>query len=141
MELLPCPFCGGDAYIERVGNRRQSTIYECGSCGCRLETGEEFNHGKRWNERAESEEITRLRAALEWQPIETAPKDGTQIDLWSSKGFRVCDVVWDTISYSLDGEDDVDGWTDAGGHGSIEKAGPFTHWMPIPSAPTDKVNE
>ena len=72
----------------------------------------------------------------EWQPIETAPKDGTQIDLWSSKGFRVCDVVWDTISYSVDGEDDVDGWTDAGGHGSVEKAGPFTHWMPLPPAPS-----
>lgn len=35
--------------------RSIARIYECGSCGCRLETGEEFNHGKRWNERTESD--------------------------------------------------------------------------------------
>ena len=63
-KLKPCPFCGGVAYIEQTGNRRQSTIYECESCGCRLETGEEFSHGKRWNERSESDEITRLRAEV-----------------------------------------------------------------------------
>jgi len=49
--LLPCPFCGGEAHIERVGDRRASTVYECGSCGCYLETCEEFNHGRIWNER------------------------------------------------------------------------------------------
>lgn len=50
--LLPCPFCGGAAEIEQHGDRRRSTIYSCNSCGCRLETGEEWGHGKRWNERA-----------------------------------------------------------------------------------------
>ena len=61
MELKPCPFCGGEAYIEQVGTSRHSTIYECGSCGCRLETGEEFNHGSRWNERPQVDEL-RARA-------------------------------------------------------------------------------
>jgi Lar family restriction alleviation protein len=51
MKLLPCPFCGGDATIERYGDRRQSTIYSCDSCGCTLETGEEWDHGREWNER------------------------------------------------------------------------------------------
>lgn len=51
MELLPCPFCGGKAEIERTGTRRFSTLYSCEDCGCSLETGEEFNHGQRWNER------------------------------------------------------------------------------------------
>jgi Lar family restriction alleviation protein len=50
-QLQPCPFCGGEAEIERYGNRRQSTIYACTMCGCRLETNEERNFGARWNER------------------------------------------------------------------------------------------
>ena len=50
-QLLPCPFCGGEAEIERLGDRRQSTQYSCTNCGCFLETGEEWGHGKRWNTR------------------------------------------------------------------------------------------
>ena len=52
VQLLPCPFCGGEASIERYGNTRVSTQYHCDDCGCFLETGEEFNHGRSWNTRA-----------------------------------------------------------------------------------------
>ena len=51
--LKPCPFCGGQAEIERRGTTRQSTIYACLECGCRLETGETFNLGVDWNERVD----------------------------------------------------------------------------------------
>lgn len=51
VELKPCPFCGGEASIERFGNTRVSTQYHCDDCGCFLETGEEFNHGRVWNRR------------------------------------------------------------------------------------------
>ena len=50
-ELAPCPFCGGEADIEQYGNRRQSSIYQCRNCSCRLETGEEWDHGADWNRR------------------------------------------------------------------------------------------
>lgn len=50
--LKPCPFCGSKAEIERLGTPRQSTIYSCDECGCRLETGEEWAHGTLWNARA-----------------------------------------------------------------------------------------
>lgn len=58
-ELKACPFCGGEAEIERVGNRRVSTVYQCTNCGCSLETGEEWGHGKGWNTRtpAPDEEV------------------------------------------------------------------------------------
>ena len=52
-ELKPCPFCGGSAQIEQIGNRRRSTIVTCQYCGCRLETGEECGHGSAWNRRAD----------------------------------------------------------------------------------------
>lgn len=52
LRLVPCPFCGGQAEIEQFGNTRRSTIYCCQECGCKLETGEEFNHGRAWNRRA-----------------------------------------------------------------------------------------
>lgn len=49
--LLPCPFCRGVAEFERIGNTRVSTIVSCADCGCRLESGETFNHGNTWNTR------------------------------------------------------------------------------------------
>lgn len=49
--LLPCPFCGGKAEFERIGNRRQSTIVTCTKCGASLETGEEWGQGRAWNTR------------------------------------------------------------------------------------------
>jgi predicted RNA-binding Zn-ribbon protein involved in translation (DUF1610 family) len=49
--LQPCPFCGDEAEIERLGTSRVSTIYRCTSCGCQLETGEEWEHGRHWNHR------------------------------------------------------------------------------------------
>lgn len=51
MKLLPCPFCGHEAEIERYGDIRQSTIYSCTCCGCRLETNETYDHGSQWNVR------------------------------------------------------------------------------------------
>jgi hypothetical protein len=52
MKLKPCPFCGhADPEITRFGTRQYSTQYECGMCGCYLETGEEWGHGTQWNER------------------------------------------------------------------------------------------
>ena len=49
--LLPCPFCGGKAVVERYGNSRQSSIYRCVACGCGLETGEISGYGRIWNNR------------------------------------------------------------------------------------------
>jgi hypothetical protein len=70
---------------------------------------------------------------MKWQPIETAPKDGTYIDLWADN-FRFADAFW------------FDPKTDDRWHG-IEEGWVFhsegfeyvwvtpTHWMPIPGNP------
>lgn len=63
-DLKPCPFCGGEAEIERYGTPRDSTIYSCRWCGCWLETGEERDHGARWNTRAPDPASEQMAEAL-----------------------------------------------------------------------------
>ncbi len=29
-----------------------------------------------------------------WQPLGTAPRDGSKIDVWTANGFRYIDVFW-----------------------------------------------
>jgi len=30
----------------------------------------------------------------EWQPLETAPRDGSKVDVWTENGLRYIDVFW-----------------------------------------------
>lgn len=52
--LLPCPFCGGAAEIERHGTARQSMIAACQHCGARMESGDVsgLTRDLAWNRRA-----------------------------------------------------------------------------------------
>jgi hypothetical protein len=67
----------------------------------------------------------------DWQPIETAPKDGSVIDLWTSCGERVPDAKWTRhMGWVIWGTDSFEspGW---------ERVFPSpTHWMPLPAPPT-----
>jgi hypothetical protein len=89
-------------------------------------------------------------AATVWQPIETAPKDGTVIDLYVGGEFegrrascywgkpehdcgehgRYCDSDW----HDLD-----DGWVDDLNEPLASWEQP-THWMPLPAAPAAASN-
>lgn len=40
MPLRPCPFCGSEAQIEKIGTARQSMIIACTNCGARVESGD-----------------------------------------------------------------------------------------------------
>lgn len=64
-ELKPCPFCGGQAEIERKGTAWQSMQIAC-NCGCRMESGDVFgltNSDKwAWNRRSIDCELDATRA-------------------------------------------------------------------------------
>lgn len=65
----------------------------------------------------------------EWQPIETAPKDGTAILVWFEP------EVWDVVFWSSQRQQWCQGtggwgsdrWSDADAEGA--------HWMPLPDPP------
>ncbi len=82
-ELKPCPFCGNEAEIERYGTRRQSTIYTCTNCGCRLETGEEWGHGDDWNKRPTeaAAEARGMEAAALWHDERSKGPDVFETEL------------------------------------------------------------
>lgn len=71
--------------------------------------------------------------AGEWQPMSTAPKDGTRIDAWvrsieqPGKEYRHCGAYWNAAQ----GE-----WQLGPYHaGQFEHRPEVTHWMPIPERP------
>ncbi len=68
---------------------------------------------------------------MEWQPIETAPKDGSEVLLFvpsASFGRNVMSAVWDNDNGGCDAS-----WVVLEGY--IGEYNP-THWMPLPPPPS-----
>ncbi|MCZ4331051.1 DUF551 domain-containing protein [Castellaniella denitrificans] len=84
---------------------------------------------------AQSAEIARLNAIQAWQPIETAPKDGTAILLGSSDGAWI--AKYDPVYPS--GYRPKNPWfslmLNRDYMGRVPNAKP-THWMSLPAAPS-----
>ena len=81
----------------------------------------------------------------DWQPIETAPKDGTAILVWcpgtvdSVHVSKLMVAVWDPDEWNAD---DVRGAFrynryDSGVYGVLDWDDEPTHWMPLPKPPVD----
>lgn len=69
----------------------------------------------------------------EWQPISTAPKDGTLVDLWArnlltwnKRGERHVNKKWGPIMDWTGRE--YEGW-------NLSESYEVTHWMPLPNPP------
>lgn len=80
-----------------------------------------------------------------WQPIETAPKDGTVIMLYSKRD-GVATGAWcsevredwqqiDATTKKLNGVEDLSQWHGTAANGVCIWSGHITHWMPLPPAP------
>lgn len=63
---------------------------------------------------------------MEWQPITTAPKDGTAVLGWSPSWLRLLTIWWDDNPKCRC-------WI---GGGYMQRTLPPTHWMPLPAPPT-----
>jgi len=70
-------------------------------------------------------------AMSEWQPIETAPKDGTRVILWLKDECFPALAAW--IMFCPD--DEEPGWYvfEMGQYG--DDFNEITHWMPLPEPP------
>jgi hypothetical protein len=66
----------------------------------------------------------------DWQPIETASKDGTRILAWFPFEDDAYVTRWTKNVY-----EDAMNWTLDGGESARLKFDPPTHWMPIPERP------
>lgn len=87
-----------------------------------------------------------IASKQKWSPIESAPKDGTEIDLWVPNihgGRRWTDCFWGKPDHSCgeagpycdsDWHSEKPGWVD--GVFPEFVGDPPTHWMPIPEAPS-----
>lgn len=62
---------------------------------------------------------------MTWQPIETAPKDGTRILSYSDQEGVQC------ISWWRDGDTSWSEWCSPDGYTVFDP----THWMPLPEPP------
>lgn len=119
--LLPRPFakCGGEGkiYGKYDGFWAACAKCEAGGGGNYYETPEEA--AEVWNDRTPTPPV--------WQPIETAPKDGTLVDLWLSSGDtkRITGCYWSESGLC---------WTDGDRYYLKGRVQP-THWMPLPEPP------
>lgn len=111
-ELKPCPFCGG---VAEQQNCVVEAVVHCTSCYAVIrrvhardvDTGIDESASD-WNTRAP-----------QWQPIESAPTDGTRVLLWdTANGGRAITGAWVV--------------------GSPDDHETFTHWQPLPAPPEVK---
>lgn len=73
-------------------------------------------------------ELMELRAANTWQPIETAPMDGTPVLVFGGIAYWRADAhAWYTITGSAYPGRVIE-W-------------PVTHWMPLPTPPKEVLDE
>lgn len=67
-----------------------------------------------------------------WQPIETAPKNGDDIVLFDANSGGAIVASWE--------EDCPNAWAWMTLDGPNYHEGAFTHWMPLPPAPTQSAD-
>ena len=84
-----------------------------------------------WEKAADA--VLAAAEAQRWRAIETAPKDRTEIDVWSKEAGRTPDATWlkERQAWCYWGFDDVESL----GYHRI-KPQP-THWTPIPAPPQE----
>jgi Lar family restriction alleviation protein len=136
--LKSCPFCcSDDLFTQSALGRRQVVCETCEASGPTEETDEEAIEA--WNRLGLSRSATaaptaeQAEAVREWQPIETAPKDGTEV--WAFNGEQAR-MLW-----SEGQEWALWVWADQLLADADPEPEQPTHWMPLPAAPASSTGE
>lgn len=121
-ELKPCAKCGGQDVHKADSDWMSPTMVHCYSCDYR-------NTLYMWQkDNVHSDALRAELARHQWQPIDTAPKDGTRIVALCSNGAAYV-ARWNT---------NYEEWSIPGSGISG-----VTHWMPLPEPPVavDEIRE
>ena len=146
--LLPCPFCGAaddDNDLRRIIDCEWENAWvECDKCGAQgpnvtiklLPRGlstEDFIKAKNL---ADAEASAAAAAAWNqrsaWQPIETAPRDGTRLLTWDGEDMQLAWVERDFSDPEWDKR--LNFWVYTDEELTYYDYQP-THWQPLPSSP------
>lgn len=76
---------------------------------------------------------------MEWQPIETAPKDGREIIVWGVRGgdwgYTEPEWTWTGARWSGGSLSVPAGWYETKATPRYSNGFSPTHWMPLPEPP------
>ena len=122
-KLLPCPFCGSDDLDIADYEVQEGKFFSMVVCDKCTATGPEgltqFEARDKWNKAPRNA----------WQPIETAPKDGTKILVWAGgEAWKVYRrrLLNGGFAWCID-EHENGRLTFGDDYG-------VTHWLPLPPA-------
>lgn len=143
LKLLGCPFCGTVPVIIEMREPDgfvRSTLIWCDDCSIGHEDEYQSGAAEAWNRRelpARNAALARLDApgvggVMDWEPIETAPKDDT-LFLIGSYNFRQqwCVDVWSGIVLADEQAKIANGFYERSPHLMWDP----THWRPLPLPP------
>jgi hypothetical protein len=129
MKIQPCPFCGADTGIEAAGFGDSQEIFFRVKC-----TGYDGHSLDCWDSTKE-DAIRSWNGISYWNPIESVPKDGTEVLLWLGEPFSRVEKAryyppwgnWQVVEIPINPEYEEEIY-------GIGSAVP-THWMKLPDGP------
>ena len=129
-ELLPCPFCGEEAEVERLGTSRASMVVVCSFCGAKVECGAIRLSDSIWNDRQLPDQAS---AGEGWISVDSdiKPKLHQKVLIWTTDA----DDNYCCWHATYNGE--KTGYLLTGGY----KDKDLTHWQPLPNPPSDKTGD
>ena len=135
-ELLPCPFCGGSAEVERLGTYRASMIIMCSVCGANVRASIRLSDSI-WNDRQLPDQAS---AGDGWISVEDRLPD----DSWASTlpDFSGMHSVANSagVSMAYYSRKDNMWFTDCPAY-KVDWIDKITHWQPLPNPPSDKTGD